>query len=310
MDTKRTIFFNGKFVPEDEAVIPITTHALHYGTGCFEGIRAYYNEKEDSLLIFRLKEHYERLLQSCKIIMATPPHTVDELCKITIELLQKNFVRQDIYIRPLAYKADPAVGNFNLKTLKNGFAIYTVPLGRYLNAEKGIKVKVSGWRRMPDNVIPPRGKITGSYVNTSLAKTEALLAGFDEAILLDNEGHAVEGSAENLFIVRNDTIITPPESADILIGITRQTIMTLCEKELKMPVVERNIDKSELFQADEIFLVGTGAEVSAVIDVDGWPIGTGKTGPISTKVRDMYFALVHGDFPKYKEFTTKITAPK
>ncbi len=302
----RTIFFNGKFVREEQAVVPITTHALHYGTGCFEGIRAYYNEKGKTLLVFRMEDHYKRLLESCKILMTTPPYSAKELCDITEKLLQKNFAKEDLYIRPLAYKADPAVGNFNLKTLKNGFAIYTVALGRYLNTDRGIRAQISSWRRVPDNAIPPRGKLTGSYVNTALAKSESLFAGYEEAILLDGEGHVTEGSAENIFIVKNGVAITPPESSDILIGITRQTIMMLCKNDLKISVVERNIDRSELYLADEIFLVGTGAEVTPVIEIDNRTIGNGKTGQITAKIKDTYFRLVHDQYPKYKELITRV----
>lgn len=306
---KRVMYFNSKFVPETEAVIPITTHALHYGTGCFEGIRAYYSEKENALLIFRMEDHYKRLMQSCKILFTTPKESVEELCDITVKLIQKNFERSDLYIRPLAYKADPAVGNFNLKNLQNGFAIYTVPLGRYLNVDKGIRVNVSSWRRIPDNAIPPRGKITGSYVNTALAKSESLFAGFEEAILLDANGHVTEGSAENIFIVKEGLAITPPVSADILVGITRQTIMMLCENDLKIKVIERDIDRSELYQADEVFFVGTGAEVTPVIEIDNRKIGNGKIGEITEKIKKTYFTLVHGGYPKYKEFITRVLPP-
>lgn len=307
---KRIMYLNGKFVPEEQAVVPITTHALHYGTGCFEGIRAYYSEKDNALLVFRMRDHLKRLLLSCKILLTTPEESLDELCEITKKLIEKNFEEADLYIRPLAYKSDPAVGNFNLKTLKNGLAIYTVPLGRYLNTDKGISASVSSWRRVSDNAIPPRGKLTGSYVNTALAKSESLFAGYDEAILLDNDGHVVEGSAENIFIVRDGEIITPPESSDILIGITRQTIMMLCEKDLHIRVKERNIDRSELYQADEVFFVGTGAEVTPVTAIDGRDMNNRKIGPITTKIKDTYFQLVHGQYPKYKEFITTIKSNK
>ncbi len=297
-------------MPEEQAVVPITTHALHYGTGCFEGIRAYYNEKEDALLVFRMRDHFKRLLQSSKILLTAPNESLDELCHITEKLIEKNFVQEDLYIRPLAYKSDPAVGNFNLKTLKNGLAIYTVPMGRYLNTDKGISAHVSSWRRVSDNAIPPRGKLTGSYVNTSLAKSEALFSGYEEAILLDNDGHAVEGSAENLFIVRDGVVITPPESSDILVGITRQTVMMLCEKDLDIKVIERNIDRAELYQADEVFFAGTGAEVTPVVAIDGRDIGNEKIGKVTARIKDTYFSLVHGTYPKYKEYITKIFPPK
>lgn len=304
------IYFNGKFILESEAKISVRTHALHYGTGCFEGIRAYYSEKENALLVFRLREHFERMVRSGKILFITLPESIDKLCEITIELLQKNFVKQDLYIRPLAYKADPAVGNFHLKKLKDGFLMYTTPLGRYLNVKKGIRTNISSWKRIPDNAIPPRGKITGSYVNTSLAKTESLLAGYDEALLLDTDGHVVEGSAENLFIVRNGKLVTPDLSDDILQGITRETIIMLAEKEFGILVEERSIDRSEIYQADEVFLVGTGAEVTPVTEIDGRVIDEGKIGPITKKIKQYYFDLVHGENKKYNSFITKVTPTK
>lgn len=304
---KKMIFFKGKFVSEEEALIPITTHALHYGTGCFEGIRAYYSEKKGKLLVFRMLEHYERLLESSKILMVTPPYSAKELCEITVELIRKNFTKEDLYIRPLAYKSDYAVGNFNLKTLKNGFAIYTTPLGRYLNAEKGIRANISSWKRTPDNCIPSRAKITGAYVNTSLAKTESLLAGYDEAIFLNDQGHVSEGSAENIFIVKNGIAITPNVTDDILVGITRSTVILLCQNELKIKVEERSIDRSELYLADEVFLVGTGAEITSVIEIEGRLIGEGNIGKITKEIKDMYFNLVHGENSKYKNFITEIS---
>lgn len=305
-----TIFLNGQFVKQEEAKISITTHALHYGTGCFEGIRAYYNEKENCLYAFRMKEHYQRLLLSSKILFISIPYSVEELCKITIKLLQQNFQETDLYIRPLAYKADPAVGNFNLRSLKDGFFIYSVPLGRHLDTKKGIRANVSSWMRVPDNAIPPRAKITGSYVNTTLAKTESILSGYEEALFLDREGHIVEGSAENLFIVKNGGIITPPVSDDILLGITRDTVITICQNELKRPVAERSIDRSEIYQAEEVLIVGTGAEISPVVEIDGRIIGSGAVGPITSKVKQIYFNLVHGEYPKYKDFVIKVMAKK
>lgn len=303
----RIVFLYNKFVPEREAKISIMTHALHYGTGCFEGIRAYYNEKEDALFVFRMEDHYKRMALSAKILMIKLPFSIEELCNITINLLKKNFSKEDLYIRPLAFKSDPAVGNFNLQTLKDGFAIYTVPLGRYLNSEKGIKANISSWRRVPDNSIPPRAKITGAYVNTSLAKTESTLSGYDEALLLDSLGHVVEGSAENIFMLKNGKIITPSTSEDILEGITRNTVITLCKNELKLEVVERSIDRSEIYQADEVFLVGTGAEVSPVVEIDKRLIGDGTVGKIGKKLTNLYYQIIHGELPKYKDFVKKVT---
>lgn len=303
---KKIIYYDGKFMPQEEARIPVTAHALHYGTGCFEGIRAYFSEKEKALFVFRLQEHFKRFQNSCKVLFIDLGLSVEELSKIAVQLLKKNFSETDIYIRPLAFKSDPAVGNFSLPTLRNSLVIYTIPLGRYLNTEKGIKAKISSWDRISDNAIPPRAKITGAYVNTSLAKTEALLLGYEEALLMDRHGHLVEGSAENLFIVKDGIVITPPSSDDILVGITRQTIIQICEEQLHLEVVERSIDRSEIYTTDEVFLVGTGAEVSPVVKVDFSPIGDGKIGEITGKIRKLYFDIVHGKNPKYSEWLTKI----
>lgn len=302
----RIMFYDGKFLPEEEVKISPTAHALHYGTGCFEGIRAYFSENEKALLVFRLEDHYKRFFYSCKSLFIKLPESIKELAKITVDLLQKNYSETDIYIRPLAFKSDPAVGNFNLPTLKSSLLIYTVPLGRYLNVEKGIKVNVSSWMRVADNSIPPRGKITGAYVNTALAKTESLQTGFDECIMLDRFGHIAEGSAENFFMVKNGVVVTPPVYDDILVGITRETIITICKKELGLEVVERSIARAELISADEIFLVGTGAEVTPVIQIDKYEVGNGQIGGITSQVRDFYFKMVHGEYPGYSEFLTKV----
>lgn len=303
----RMFFIDGKFVDESKAVIPVTAHALHYGTGVFEGIRAYFSEKEKCLCVFRMKEHFERLKNSAKILFIDIPFTVEQLMHITGDLLRKNYAETNIYIRPLAFKSDPAVGQFNLQNLKDSLVIYTVPIGKHLkDADTGVSVMVSSWRRVPDNSIPPRGKITGAYVNTALAKTESELNGYSEALILDERGHIVEGSAENVFLVKAGKIYTPPESDDILVGITRDTIMTICSKELGLEVIERSIDRSEVYSADELILVGTGAEVSPVTEVDKRKIRDGKIGEISAKIRDIYFKMVYGEMKGYESFATKI----
>ncbi len=305
---KKIIYYDGKFMPQEKARIPVTTHALHYGTGCFEGIRAYFSEKEKALFVFRLQDHFKRFQNSCKLLFIDLGLSIEELSEITIQLLKKNFTETDIYIRPLAFKSDPAIGNFSLTALRNSLVIYTIPLGRYLNTEIGIKAKISSWDRVSDNTIPPRAKITGAYVNTSLAKTEALLLGYDEALLMDRHGHLVEGGAENLFIVKDNVVITPPSSDDILLGITRQTIIQICEEQLHLKVVERSIDRAEIYTTDEVFLVGTGAEVSPVIKVDFIPIGDGKVGQVTGQVKKLYFDIVHGKNPKYVSWLTKVKA--
>lgn len=302
-----TIFLNGEFVPEEKAVVSVRTHALQYGTGCFEGIRAYYNEKQDALFVFRLEDHYKRLFLSGRVLCMDIPYSIEDLCKITIELLQKNFSKEDIYIRPFLYKSDTVIGNFSLPKLKSAISIYTVPMGRYVNTEKGVKVAVSSWTRVSDNSIPPRAKITGAYVNTALAKSDALNSGFDEAVFLDRNGHVLEGSAENLFIIRDGVAITPPVSDDILQGITRNTVITLLEKELKVKTIERSIGRTELYQSDEMFLVGTGAEVGPVVSVDGRKVANGEPGSITSKIKKFYFDVVHGNNLAYKHWSTKVS---
>ncbi|MCL5784394.1 MAG: branched-chain amino acid transaminase [Patescibacteria group bacterium] len=299
------VFFNGKLIPEEDVKLSVRTHALHYGTGCFEGIRAYYNQKEDTLFIFRMEDHYKRLLQSCKVLFISLPYTIEELCLKTCELVRKNFVQTDIYIRPLAFKSGMAVGSFDLTKIEDSLLIYTVPMGKHLSTEEA-KVNISSWTRISDNAISPKAKITGAYVNTCLAKTESALAGYNEALFLDNKGHVVEGSAENIFIVKNGIIVTPPVSDDILQGITRDTVIQLFQEDLGTQVIERSINRTEVYQADEIFLVGTGAEISPVVEVDGRKIGDGSIGKITTQIKNIYYQLVRGKLLKHREFLTKV----
>lgn len=299
------VFLDGQFVLDSDATISVKTHALHYGTACFEGIRSYYNVDDNTHNIFRLKEHYTRFLNSCKILHITLPFTADDLCQITQDLIQRNFIDKDIYIRPLAYKSSPAVGNFNLSTLSNSITIYTMPFPSSVYAG-GIKANVSSWTRVTDNSIPPRGKISGAYVNSCLAKTDSILSGFDEGLFLDKNGHVIEGTVENLFVIRNNTIITPPVYDDILEGITRSTIIELCAKELGKTVVERSINRSELYQAEEVFLVGTGNEIAPLIEIDHRKVNEGTIGPLTEKIADLYKKIVRGQLPEYETFVTKV----
>ncbi len=304
----RIFYFNGKFVPEEEAVVPVTTHALHYGTGNYEGIRAYYSEEEKCLFAFRVEDHFKRMVESTKIMHIKLPGDPRELTQITIELLKKNFAETDIYIRPLAFKSDPAIGNFNLSKVADAFTMYCIPLGRHYGKDEGLKVNISSWTRVSSKAIPPRGKITGSYANTCLAKTESSLLGFDEALLLDGEGFVVEGSAENFFMVKNNQLVTPPTSADILVGVTRNSIMEIAKEELGIEVVERNITRDEIFEAEEIFVCGTGSEIAGVSEIDGEKINDGKVGEITEKIKKMYLDIVHGKNEKYSKWLTKISA--
>ncbi len=301
-------FFEGKIVPLEEARVSIMTHAFNYGTGCFEGIRAYWNATEEQLYVFKMREHYERFLQSCKIILISLPYTVDQFCETTLELLRKEGFREDTYIRPLAYKADPVVG-VRLHDLKDEFALFATPFGKYIDKEEGASAGVSSWRRINDNAVPARAKITGAYINSALIKTDAVMNRFDEAIVLTQEGHVSEGSAENLFIVKDGALVTSPITDDILEGITRSTLMELAEKELGVATVERPIDRTELYVADEAFFCGTGVQIAAITQIDHRPVGKGEIGPIVKQLRDLYFSIARGEREEYRDWVEPVYAP-
>jgi branched-chain amino acid aminotransferase len=298
-------YFNKQFVPLSEAKISIRTNALHYGSGVFEGIRAYWNPKEQQLYVFKLPEHYERMVNNCKVMKLKLDHDVKELCAITVDLLRRNQPREDTYIRPIAYISSEGLGP-KLIGYETGFAVYTIPLGDYIDTSVGIKVGFSSWRRISDNSIPARCKVTGGYVNSALARTEAIEQGYDEAIFLTQDGFVSEGSAENIFLARNGSLITPDLSQDILEGITRDVLLTLCREELGLMVTERQVGRTELYVADEVFLCGTGAQVSPVIEVDRRPVGSGKMGPITARIQQLYFQTVKGDHPKYRHWCTPV----
>jgi len=305
--TTKYAFFEGRIVPIDEAKISIMTHAFNYGTGCFEGIRAYWNRAEEQLYVFKLREHYDRFLRSCHILFISLPYGVDELCSATLELLRKEGFREDTYIRPLAYKADTGIG-VRLHDLEDQFALFATPFGKYIEKEEGAKVGVSSWRRINDNAVPARAKITGAYINSALIKTDAVMNGFDEAIVLTQEGHVSEGSAENLFIVRDGKLITSPVTDDILEGITRSTLIELAGKELAIETIERPIDRTELYVAEEAFFCGTGVQIVAITEIDHRPVQTGKIGPIVTQLRDLYFSIARGEREDYMEWITPVYA--
>jgi len=300
-------FFGGNIVPIEQAKVSIMTHAFNYGTGCFEGVRAYWNEAEEQLYLFRMKEHYERMHRSARILHMGIPYSVGEMGEITVELLRKEGYRQDTYIRPLAYKADELVG-VRLHDLHDGFAIFAVPFGRYIENEEGARVCISSWRRIDDNAVPARAKITGAYINSALAKTEAVLSGFDEALVLTQTGHISEGSAENFFMVREGLLITPPVTSNILEGITRATIMELAREELGMETVERSIDRSEIYIAEEAFFCGTGVQIAAIVEVEHRPVGDGRIGPVVKRLRELYFSVVRGDVATYRHWCTPVYA--
>jgi branched-chain amino acid aminotransferase len=295
----REIFMNGEFIPVERGVISVRTHGFAYGTGCFEGIRGYWNEQDQQIYLFRAREHYERLLRSCRTLQISLPYTVDQLVELTIELVRRNNQRRDVYIRPVAYKSDQTIG-VRLHGLSDSFLITSEPFGDYVPMT-GLRCCVSSWRRIDDNAIPARAKVCGAYVNSALAKSEALQNNCDEAIMLTQEGHVSEGSAENIFLVINGELVTPATSENILPGITRETVMELAQRELGRVTHERSVDRTELYGAEEIFLCGTGAQIAPVVEVDHRPVGNGQIGPISKALQELYFEVVRGNRPAYRE---------
>ena len=304
---KALAYFRGDVVPIEEARVSVMTHALHYGTAVFEGIRGNWNESKDQLFIFRIKEHYERLLQGCDMLMLDIPYSVDDLCKITLDLVKESGYKQDLYIRPLAYKSEELVANLKLQEIESDFTLIMVPFGEYLDTDGALRCCTSSWRRVDDTNVPPRLKISGTYVNGILAKTEATLAGFDEAIMLTQDGFVSEGSGENLFMINNGVIYTPPVSDNNLSGITRDSAIEIARQEVGMKVVETRIRRSELYFADEVFLTGTAAHIQAVGELDNRVIGSGDTGPITTKINEVYQESIRGNNPKYESWCTSVS---
>jgi branched-chain amino acid aminotransferase len=291
-------YFKGEIVPYAEAKVGVLTHALNYGTAAFGGLRGYWNEEQEQLFVFRPLDHYERLLESGKLLCSENTYTNERLKDITLELLRKEGFSEDCYIRPLLYKADEIIG-VKLHDLTDEIAIVAVPFQKYVERDDRAHVTFSSWRRVDDNAMPARGKISGAYVNTAFVKTDALRAGFDEALVLNNDGHLAEGSAENVFMLRHGVLVTPPVNANILEGITRRSVLKLAKEELGLDVLERSIDRTEVFLCDELFLTGTAAQITAVTRVDFRDVGTGEMGPITRQLRELYQDIVRGRVPKY-----------
>lgn len=298
------VFLNGEFVPGDQARIGVLTHGFSYGTGCFEGIRGYWNAEHEEVYLFRPRAHYERLQRSCRILNMKLPYSVDELIEINRELVRRNGFRENCYFRPFAYKADEMIG-VRLHDLRDDFVMIGQQMGMYVRTD-GLRCTVSSWRRVDDNAIPARAKVAGAYVNSALAKTDAQRSGFDEAIMLTGEGHVSEGSAENIFLVKGRELITPPPSANILLGVTRDSIIQLAERELGMTTHQRIIDRTELYAVDEIFLTGTACEIAPVVEVDHRPIGEGSIGPVAAQIQRLYADVVRGKMPAYSEWNTPV----
>ena len=298
-------FLGGEFLPLAEAKISVTAHAFNYGTAVFEGIRANWSSEQEQLYLFRALEHYQRLRHSARVLLMEPRYSDEELLEITLQLTAKTGFHEDLYVRPIVYKSQGVLG-VRLHDVEDDLLIYTVPFGAYLDTDAGIRCCTSSWRRVDDTAIPARAKINGIYVNSALAKTEAHLHGFDEAIMLNSDGHVAEGSGENVFLVAGGLLYTPPSQDNILVGITRATIIELAERELGLRTVERSIDRSELYMADELFMTGTAAHVTPVLEVDNRKVGEGGIGPVSAKLQRLFFDAIRGRLEPYRHWLTPV----
>jgi branched-chain amino acid aminotransferase len=305
MDVPKHAFFQGKIVPYAEAKIGVATHALNYGTAVFGGLRGYWNADKKKLFVFRPIDHYQRFLNSCRIMCMDFDQTPESLTTLTLELLRQDGYEENVYIRPLAYKADEGIG-VRLHDLKEDLTIFAMPFGQYVKNETSAHVTISSWRRVDDNTIPARGKISGAYASSALVKTDAARSGFDEALVLTQDGHLAEGSAMNIFMVRDGLLVTPPITENILEGITRRSVMELARNELGLTVVERSIDRSEIYICDEFFLTGTAAQITVVTKVDHRPIGKGIMGPVSNSIYKLFNEVVHGNIPKYAHWNIPV----
>lgn len=302
--TESYVFFDGEIVDEKDVSISIRSKAFNYGLGCFEGIRAYWDDENDQLYGFRLKEHYERLLESAKALYMDIPYTVQELCDITVELLKKNGFKTTTYIRPVVYKGSNSLTP-TLMDDDNRLLIYCQPLGSYAGKTE-LRVAVSSWRRVTDTMLPPRTKSTAAYLNSGLASLEVLQNGYDEAIFLTNDGKVCEGPGENIFLVKKGKLVTPPLSDDILEGITRDTVIRLAKEELGMEVVERSVARTELYNSQELFFSGTAMEVTAIVEADNRMVGDGREGPVCKKLKELFFEITSGGNKKYMEYLTPV----
>lgn len=298
-------YFEGKIVPMGEAKVSIATHALHYGTACFEGVRGYWNEGHEQLYLLKLREHFERMENSWNVLRMHPKESIDDLCRITVELVRKHGYRSNLYIRPIAYKASRTI-KLTLSTLEDAVAIYTFPMGNYVDISAGLSVCTSSWRRANSNAMPVRAKVTGAYVNSSLAVDDATAAGFDEAVMLTDDGTVSEASSCNLFIMRNGKLSTPGLAEDILEGITRNALIDMVKREYGIVVEERRIDRTELYSADEIFMCGTGVQVSPVTSVDHRPVRGGKPGAFTMKLQELYLSACRGENERYRDWVTPV----
>jgi branched-chain amino acid aminotransferase len=305
VDLSKHAFFEGKIVPLSDARINIATHAFLYGTSVFGGMRAYWNKDQKRLFVFRPYDHYHRLLHSARMLTMQTRYDEESLIQLTLDVLRQDNWQQDVYMRPTFYKADMGIG-VRLHDLKDDFCLFTMPFEKYMKNDSDAHVTISSWRRIEDNMIPARGKVAGAYVNSALMKSDAVAGGYDETLAMDGNGHLSEGSAMNIFMLRDGVLITPPVTDNILEGITRRTVMELARKEMGLTVVERSIDRTEVYIAEEFFMTGTAAEIICVTKIDHRPVGTGKMGPVTTQLRLLYDDVIRARNPKYKAWSVEV----
>ena len=299
-DPNLIVFFDGEYMPLGEAKVGILTHALHYGTGVFEGIRAHWDDASKELFLLRPTDHYDRWKRNAGILRINVPLSSEELTEITAELMRRNHFETNVYIRPLAFKSAERVGVSPDEV--DAYSIVALPFGDYLHAEKGLHAGVSSWRRIDDNAIPARAKICGAYVNSALASDEARRCGFDEAIFLNEDGHVAEGATCNLFMVRKGQLITPSITENVLEGITRDCIIELAHRELGLNIVERPIDRSELYVCDELFFTGTAVGLAPVVRVDHHDVLDARIGPITSELQRLYVDATRGHLGRYRRW--------
>ena len=302
------MYVDGEILRYADARIGLLTHALHYGTACFEGIRAYWNPDVRQLFVLQGFSHFDRLHRSARVLEMSVPRDTHELVAITVDLLRRNEIHGDAYIRPILFKSSEVI-NPAMDGLAESFAIYVTAFGRHADSEMGMRCMVSARRKIPDASIPTRAKITGTYVNAALARSEARRHGFDDAIQLTTDGRVSEASVANVFMVRDRVLSTPPVTDGILEGITRRLLMEMIREELQLPVVERSIDPRELYGCDELFLCGTGVEVLPVTDVGGRQVGDGRMGRVTRELRQRYFRAVRGYVPGHQDWLTAVYTP-
>lgn len=307
VDPNIIVYLDGNFLPLKDARVGILTHALHYGTGVFEGIRGYWEKSEEDLFLVRPREHFQRWITNCGILHIELPLTASDLCEVTTDLLRRNNFQSNLYVRPLAFKSAERIG-VNPDE-QDSFALVAVPFGDYIDSRKGLHAGVTSWRRIEDNAIPSRAKICGAYVNSALAGDEARRNGYDEAIFLTESGHVAEGAACNIFLVRDGRLITPPVTENILEGITRASVMQLAQEQLGLEVVERRVDRSELYVCDEVFFTGTAVEIAPITRIDHRPVASGRIGPITAALRELYTEATRGRLPAYGHWLYRVYHP-